>query len=415
MTYPIDFTKHLTIHYVKMLQDGVAFFFQKPFSYWVVHLTPQNPRIIHGSIPLPLEDLDLATHPLNHYLKGGVISAFTFEGDVLNVIVKTIGFGSLNMVIGLRKHHPVLKLFKDEKTYFSLNTTQYDTVQIHKNPMINDAQQAFDRVLLSAMYPLQKLLRQRIRTMKNKQKAYASDREKHQKNLVFRSLAEHLQTLQHLDILSLRATFGTLLDYERFSFGELLNYAYLKYKSAKHGLEKIQENEQENRAQLKTYTTIDATTQQPTLDHYYTLKNFLVQEKILRAKSIQHRVVEANSPYQIQHLDWTVSFGKNQKQNDYLTFTLAKKQHVFLHLDGRPSHHVILHMSTFDLPGIRFASEVLLRLNNQEDGSIVYAKVGSLKRTSQLGQVMMRDVKKIFVKISHQFPLDDLIKKAIRL
>jgi predicted ribosome quality control (RQC) complex YloA/Tae2 family protein len=91
------------------------------------------------------------------------------------------------------------------------------------------------------------------------------------------------------------------------------------------------------------------------------------------------------------------SFGKNSKQNDFLTFSIAKKNDIFMHIYGEPGSHLILHHTTFDHDAIIKGAQLVLALAKKISGEITYAKVGSLKRTTQIGQVVVKDGKKIKV------------------
>ena len=406
---------HQTIHRILVIETGCVIIFERLSVHWIIDHYHPRPAMYLRHNPLKWDTFGFHDHSLNHYLSQSRVDAIDQKGDVLIVSCMTKGFGPLILTIGYRPHHPIIQLSNAGQTFYASTTHVVRLDETTSLPLLVDQDKATQLVFASALKPLRLILQQTIRSKLNKSKAYEKDEEKHERRLQFFELAQELQMAQTIDHDALTLRFGLLVDYAQYSFGDLLNYAYSQGKRGKKGLEMIQRQRQLNDVQLNLYRMMASQTNNDDETSFNTLKHFLTQEKLLKAASQKIIEVRANSPYQIKYNNWTISFGKNQHQNDYLTFQLAKKNHVFLHLDGSPSHHVIVHISTFDRDAIRFAAELLLHLNHREDGPIVYAKVGSLKQTKIPGQVIMRDVKKIMVKQSHQHPIETLLQEAIRI
>jgi hypothetical protein len=406
---------HQTIHRILATETGCVIIFERLSTHWIVDHNHPHPFMYLRNSPLKWDTFGFSDHPLNHYVSQARLNAIDVKGDGLIVTCVTKGFGTLTLTIGCRPHHPIIQLQDESKVFYASTTHALRLDETKHFPLVVDQDQATQVLFASALKPLRIMLQQSIRSKAKKSKAYENDEEKHKHRLQYFELAEELQMMQTINCDALTVRFGSLVDYSQYTFGELLNYAYTQGKRGKKGLEMIQQQRQLNDVQLALYRTIAAQTITDDETSFHRLKQFLIQEKLLKAASQKIIEVRANSPYQITYKNWTISFGKNQHQNDYLTFQLAKKSHVFLHLDGSPSHHVIIHISTFDRDAIRFAAELLLHLNHREDGPIVYAKVGSLKQTKIPGQVIMRDVKKLMVKQSHQYPIETLLQAAIRI
>ena len=406
---------HQTIHRILATETGCVIIFERLSTHWIVDHNHPHPFMYLRNNPLKWDTFGFSDHPLNHYVSQARLDAIDIKGDVLILTCPTKGFGTLTLSIGCRPHHPIIQISDKEKVLYASTTHALRLDETKPFPIVVNQEKATHVLFASALKPLRIILQQSIRSKLKKSKVYGHDEEKHRQRLRYFELAEELQMTQIIDCDKLNKRFGPLIDYSQYTFGDLLNYAYTQGKRGKKGLDLLQQQRQLNDVQLQLYQTIAIQTIDDTETSFQLLKQFLVQEKLLKAASQKIIEVRANSPYQIMYKKWTISFGKNQQQNDYLTFQLAKKSHVFLHLDGSPSHHVILHISTFDKEAIRFAAELLLHLNHREDGPIVYAKVGSLKQTKIPGQVIMRDVKKLMVKQSHQHPMDTLIQQAIRI
>jgi predicted ribosome quality control (RQC) complex YloA/Tae2 family protein len=135
----------------------------------------------------------------------------------------------------------------------------------------------------------------------------------------------------------------------------------------------------------------------PNLNELDIVKSFLVREHLISGIKPKPILVSHESPYFIIEKNIKYSFGKNSKQNDFLTFSIAKKNDVFMHIYGEPGSHLILHQTNFDHDGIIKGAQLVLALAKKISGEITYAKVGSLKRTTQIGQVIVKDAKKIKV------------------
>lgn len=382
---------------------------------WFFHLHNDHPTFYETVPSFSLQTLLHDHHPLDHFLNGALIHSMNIQGDQLFFSLTTKGHGACLFTITLRRSKPRYHLENEQGV---LHQSHADKVllDLDKNIVIENSEPLFQTALVTElMQPFKKIVLQQLKLKTNKIKQYDLDEQKANQSTVYQQLADTLLLDQKIDARKLSSLFGSLLDYDHLSFGECLNACYKKIKKAKIALLEIQKQRQENHQQLEMLFTWQEWIQHPSLENYTNLTNALIQKRFLVQSVKKITEVKAISPYQIQYKKWVISFGKNQKQNDYLTFQLAKKNHYFFHLDGYPSHHVILHLAHFDVDAIRFASEFLLFLNQREDGSVVYAKVGSLKQTTVLGQVKIRDQKTIFVKQSHAYPFPTLLSSAIRI
>ncbi len=90
-----------------------------------------------------------------------------------------------------------------------------------------------------------------------------------------------------------------------------------------------------------------------------------------------------------------IGFGKNDKQNEYLTFKIAKKDDTYLHIKDYHGAHVIIFSSNPTNEELLIASEIALILSNKESGNIIYTKVNNLKKSSTTGLVNFVNYKEI--------------------
>lgn len=100
----------------------------------------------------------------------------------------------------------------------------------------------------------------------------------------------------------------------------------------------------------------------------------------------------ASLPYEITYKGTRYLFGKNAKQNAVLTFLLAtSKDHYWLHQEGDSGSHLIVKKDDPTKEEIIFAAQLILALNNREDGTVMVAKRGNVRKGSSLGLAIVKE------------------------
>ena len=94
--------------------------------------------------------------------------------------------------------------------------------------------------------------------------------------------------------------------------------------------------------------------------------------------------------------------GKNNLQNDYLTFKFAKRQHYWFHVKDMPGSHVIVACDNPNEYLIRLAANLAALYSKARNSSSVpvnYTKIQSLKKApgSHLGKVILSHYKTIYI------------------
>jgi len=94
------------------------------------------------------------------------------------------------------------------------------------------------------------------------------------------------------------------------------------------------------------------------------------------------------SPHFLTYRGCRIGFGLSSYQNDYLTFTLAKKDDRFLHIKDYPGAHILVFSSSPDEDTLLFAGELSLFLSGKEEGEVYLSKRGDLRKIpSRIGKV----------------------------
>ena len=84
-----------------------------------------------------------------------------------------------------------------------------------------------------------------------------------------------------------------------------------------------------------------------------------------------------------------IFYGKNAKQNDFLTFKKANKTDLFFHVKDVHGSHVIVSNPNPDKEVILTACEMALILSGQEAGDVQSTQVKNIKKGSYLGQAIL--------------------------
>lgn len=96
-----------------------------------------------------------------------------------------------------------------------------------------------------------------------------------------------------------------------------------------------------------------------------------------------------SKPTSIEHKGIKISFGKNAKQNEELTFKKSNKDDLFFHVKDSHGAHVVVHSSNVDKETILFACEITLLLSGKEGGEVQSAEIRNVKKGSFKGQALL--------------------------
>lgn len=132
---------------------------------------------------------------------------------------------------------------------------------------------------------------------------------------------------------------------------ENINYYFNKYKKAKRSIEMLTETIKNTKNDLEYYKT---------LKQQLTIGNISDIKEIVNEVSPKKDSKKKSKPNYISYHDQKGNFifvGKNNIQNEFLTFTLAKSNDYFFHVKSFPGCHVIFR-GFLDEDAIKLASEI---------------------------------------------------------
>ncbi len=137
------------------------------------------------------------------------------------------------------------------------------------------------------------------------------------------------------------------------------------------------------------------------------IENGYINKKILKKQTSKSQGM--SKPYYIVLDNVKIGFGKNNFQNNYLTFSLAKPNYYFLHVKDKPGSHVIIFDENPSKHVIELAASIALINSNMEDGEVQFTKKRNVKKINSFGKVSLSNYESFFIR-----NIDDNLKKMVK-
>lgn len=131
----------------------------------------------------------------------------------------------------------------------------------------------------------------------------------------------------------------------------------------------------------------------------------------------QIRKVNKRKTYEPHYLCYgngKIGFGMNGLQNEELTFNIAKKENLFLHVKDYPGSHVVILSGGENPEVIRLGCELALYLSHMDSGEVMIAEKKHVKKNpAKIGLVSVLKYQTLMIKYIRKESLE-LIKKALK-
>ncbi|AYC29189.1 Rqc2 family fibronectin-binding protein [Paenisporosarcina cavernae] len=188
---------------------------------------------------------------------------------------------------------------------------------------------------------------------------------------------------------------------------------YSKYNKAKTALIKTEEQLRKTSQDLEYLELIQQQLMHASTEDIREIREELAEEGWLKhRKSKQKKKASLPLPEKFVSTTGTpISVGKNNKQNDYVTFKLAKKSDLWLHTKDIPGSHVVIHHDNPDEETIIEAATLAAYFSKARESSSVpvdYTVIRQVKKPngSKPGFVIYFEQKTVFVT-----PDEDVVRK----
>lgn len=172
---------------------------------------------------------------------------------------------------------------------------------------------------------------------------------------------------------------------ERKSPVENAQSYYTKYNKAKNALIMVKEQIEKTENEIQYFEMLTSQVGQASPADIEEIREELAEQGYLRMRASK-RKKKPTKPTPEQFISSTgipISVGKNNKQNDYLTFKLAKKTDIWLHTKDIPGSHVVIHSNEPDETTLLEAATLSAYFSKARDSSSVpvdYTEIRQVKK-----------------------------------
>lgn len=187
---------------------------------------------------------------------------------------------------------------------------------------------------------------------------------------------------------------------------------YTKYNKAKNALVMIEEQKQKTEDEIQYFEMLSQQVQQAAPADIEEIREELAEQGYLRLRASKKKK-KPTKPEPEKFISSTgipISVGKNNKQNDYLTFKLAKKSDTWLHTKDIPGSHVVIHTDQPDETTLHEAAVLSAYFSKARESSSVpvdYTEIRQVKKPNgaKPGFVIYFEQKTLYVTPDEQIIL----------
>lgn len=190
----------------------------------------------------------------------------------------------------------------------------------------------------------------------------------------------------------------------RYSLKDNANLYYKKYHKLKRGIEILGEQVEECENQLEYFSTLKDQLDYCSADDVLEIRQELSGRHLVRLKNPSARQKRKKLPniVQIQMGDAMIYAGKNNLQNQFITWSLARRKDLWFHVKDYHGSHVVLQSDNPTENQIRFAANLAAYFSKGRHSSSVpidYTQISNLKKVPKKGPgfVTMKSYQTIYI------------------
>lgn len=191
-----------------------------------------------------------------------------------------------------------------------------------------------------------------------------------------------------------------------FTIGQNANLFFKKYKKAKRTIEMDGIELEKAQKEIEKLESINAQINYMDDEDLYELAMELMPNKFIQSKN---KKTKSKLSYVLLN-NTKIYFGKNAKQNNEITFELAKPHNTYMHIKDYHGAHVLIANDNPTNDELLVAAEICLILSNKAAGDIMYTQISNVRKGSYLGEAILKTYKLITL-TSVRESTYDLIKK----
>ncbi len=188
---------------------------------------------------------------------------------------------------------------------------------------------------------------------------------------------------------------------------------YTKYNKAKTALIKTQQQMDKTKEDIDYLEMLQQQVMQASPNDIEEIREELAEQGWMKARILKKKkkIVKPTPEAFVSSAGLPISVGKNNKQNDYVTFKLSNKSHLWFHTKDIPGSHVVIHDVEPDEATILEAANLAAYYSKARESSSVpvdYTEIRHVKKPngSKPGFVIYFEQKTVFVT-----PSEDIVRK----
>lgn len=179
---------------------------------------------------------------------------------------------------------------------------------------------------------------------------------------------------------------------------------FTKYNKAKNALIMVKEQLEKTEEEIAYFEMLAQQVQQASPRDIEEIREELAEQGYLKMRHAKKKKKQLKPEPErfISSSGIPISVGKNNKQNDMLTFKIAKRTDIWLHTKDIPGSHVVIHASDPDDTTLREAATLAAYFSKARDSSSVpvdYTEIRQVKKPngSKPGFVIYFEQKTLFI------------------
>lgn len=162
---------------------------------------------------------------------------------------------------------------------------------------------------------------------------------------------------------------------------------YTKYNKAKTALIMVEQQKEKTADDIRYFEMLSQQVQQASPADIEEIREELAEQGYLRLRASKKKKKPTKPTPEIftSSTGVKISVGKNNKQNDYLTFKIAKRNEIWLHTKDIPGSHVVIHTDEPDDTTLMEAAILSAYFSKARDSSSVpvdYTEIRHVKKPS---------------------------------
>lgn len=188
---------------------------------------------------------------------------------------------------------------------------------------------------------------------------------------------------------------------------------YTRYNKAKTALIKTQQQMDKTKEDIDYLEMLQQQVLQASPNDIEEIREELAEQGWMKARILKKKkkIVKPTPEAFVSSTGLPISVGKNNKQNDYVTFKLSNKSHLWFHTKDIPGSHVVIHDVEPDEASILEAANLAAYYSKARESSSVpvdYTEIRHVKKPngSKPGFVIYFEQKTVFVT-----PSEDMVRK----